>query len=156
MTTLTTFHLWQNNQSTGPFTARVVRDMLKAGTINGGTLVARDGDDDWLPLSTFSDLIDAPKLKPLKVSESAPVEAVASPATIAQPVNSNMIIIVCTLVVCVTIIFSAHHIASSQEAAQSAVKAEVVKLREKFERGQYSFSEIPLVEMIRDALKEKR
>jgi uncharacterized protein DUF4339 len=58
---LNIFHIWRNGQSDGPFTVRALQDMLKAGEITHATLVASSGDDDWLPVSTFADVIDAPK-----------------------------------------------------------------------------------------------
>lgn len=72
MDTLHTFHIWKNGQSTGPFTVGALQDMLKKGTLSRESLVARVGDEEWLPLSTYADVIDPPRREPVKAPEPAP------------------------------------------------------------------------------------
>lgn len=71
MSTLRTFHIWKNGQSTGPFTIGAIKEMIQKGTLSHESLVASAGDDEWLPLATYADLL-APvqPMVPSQVSES--------------------------------------------------------------------------------------
>jgi hypothetical protein len=73
MDSLHTFHVWQNGQSQGPFTVRVMQDMIKQGTLSRQALVAYRDSEDWVPLSTYADLIDPAKVEvpdPVSVPEA--------------------------------------------------------------------------------------
>lgn len=88
METLPTFHVWQNSQSQGPFTARVIQDMLKKGTLSHETLVAYQGSGEWVPLSNYSDLIDPPEMQVAK-PPSAPVETTTA---VGMPLTVNVVV----------------------------------------------------------------
>ena len=66
MSDQSTFHVWQDSQSHGPFDAAKLRAMLHEGEINSGTLVALSGGDDWLPLSAFPEIMVAPQKVPVR------------------------------------------------------------------------------------------
>jgi hypothetical protein len=88
MSELHTFHVWQNGQSQGPFTVRVMQDMLKAGTLSREALVAYRGGDDWVPLSTYADVIDPPKMEVMK----PPAAPVANPSAPDVPLTGTMVV----------------------------------------------------------------
>lgn len=85
MDTPKTFHVWQNSQSQGPFTIRVMQEKLNQGSLSRETLVAQNGSDEWVPLGSFADLIDPPKMDVIKppapAIETQPV--VGAPLTVA-------------------------------------------------------------------------
>jgi hypothetical protein len=77
MDILSTFHVWQNGQSQGPFTLRVMREKLKDGTLSREALVVHGDGGDWVPLSTYADLLDPPKVEMI-TPPPAPVETTAA------------------------------------------------------------------------------
>ncbi len=77
MNDLHTFHVWQSGQSQGPFTVVMMQGMLKEGTLSRETLVAYRGGEDWVPLSTYADVIDPPKMEDVKTPPS--VVSLAAP-----------------------------------------------------------------------------
>lgn len=55
---ITLFHVLRaDGVQAGPFTIAQLRDELKLGRITWQTLVASQGDEEWLPLSTYDDLM---------------------------------------------------------------------------------------------------
>lgn len=73
------FSLWLDNQVSGPFAVAEIAAMKMRGHVTQATLVCREGDEEWLPLSTFEDLF-TPR-QPVKVA------AVSSPPQ--EPANSS-------------------------------------------------------------------
>lgn len=78
MSTLTTFHVWNNNKSSGPFTVRAMQEMLRSGMIDSQTLVVRSGDDEWLPLGAFDDLV-SPSAAPVTVPRAVAASGAHGP-----------------------------------------------------------------------------
>jgi len=74
----------------GPITAEQLREWIAAGRANGQTQVQREGETDWKPLSTFSELADAlaaklPAQLPAPASLPPPSDA-ADPTALANEV----------------------------------------------------------------------
>ncbi|MFZ2279509.1 MAG: DUF4339 domain-containing protein [Prosthecobacter sp.] len=88
MDALHTFHVWQNSQSQGPFTARVMQDMLKQGTLSRQALIRYRDGEDWVPLSTYADVIDPPKMQVVE-APSAPME---TRAAVDMPLTVNVVV----------------------------------------------------------------
>ena len=88
MDTLHTFHVWQNSQSQGPFTVRVMQEKLRQGTLSRETLVAYRGSDEWVPLSTYADLIDPPKMEVVK----PPAASMNKPVAADAPLTVNVVV----------------------------------------------------------------
>ncbi len=62
----------------GPLTPFQVRDMMRQGKVVWTTLAAQEGDDEWLPLKTFEDLLQPPASSAVirasvAVSDAAPL-----------------------------------------------------------------------------------
>lgn len=57
--TPTFFYLDAANQPQGPFEPRELHGFLQSQVITWETLIAEPGADDWLPMSTYADVIDA-------------------------------------------------------------------------------------------------
>ena len=72
--TMTTLLVQQDNTSSRAYTPRELRDMLKAGKITWKSLVRVPGDADWLPLSTYQDMLREPQRSVVGVAaaEEAP------------------------------------------------------------------------------------
>ena len=51
-------YLCIDNQVSGPLSAFGIRHQIKKGKINWETLAAEEGMDEWLPLSTWADVIE--------------------------------------------------------------------------------------------------
>ncbi len=49
------WHLHVDGRNVGPYAAKAVRDQLKAGKIDRGTLAWKEGMDDWRPLRELDD-----------------------------------------------------------------------------------------------------
>ena len=49
------FHLWIDGASTGPFTRADILSRRRAGTLDGETLCAAEGDGDWQAVKTLTD-----------------------------------------------------------------------------------------------------
>lgn len=72
----------------GPFTPAQLREMIKTGRARPTTLAAIVGDEEWLPLSTFDDLIREPR----RTVVSAPV-ASASRASVSGITKAGVILL---------------------------------------------------------------
>lgn len=74
MNSLQTFHVWRDEKSFGPFTPGQLREMLRVGQIKSSTLVAPVGSDEWIPLTTFPEILPAsePAEKPAAAPPPAP------------------------------------------------------------------------------------
>ncbi len=68
--------LAEDGTASGPFTVAELSEMLKLGKIGWKTPVARAGDEEWLPLATYDDLLRRPVRRPVQNAE-----AVAPPAS---------------------------------------------------------------------------
>lgn len=76
MSTLKTFYLWRGNEKTGPHTLAQLREMLKLERVTLQTLAAESDGEEWLPLSTWSELIQpaqslAAKHPPVQAAQCA-------------------------------------------------------------------------------------
>jgi hypothetical protein len=56
-----TYHVWIQNAVCGPYTAAELRVLKQQGQIHAGTLMQTVGGDDWLPLTTYADVLAAPR-----------------------------------------------------------------------------------------------
>ena len=65
------FYLMQGDNQTGPFTLSQLQAMWRSGSITGQTLYCEPGFDEWFPLSTMSDCLDAPREAPTSAYASA-------------------------------------------------------------------------------------
>ena len=80
------YHLYLNDQTSGPFSEEEVRTKLRAGEINENTLAAKEGDTEWTPLSQTG--LTQSKIR-LKTESKVPVGTVGQPMEDA-PVASSL------------------------------------------------------------------
>ena len=52
----------QDGVTQGPVTAEGMLDLWRRGVVRDQTLTALEGDEDWLPLTMFRDLVQPPKV----------------------------------------------------------------------------------------------
>ena len=81
MKPLPSFHLWLSDGKSGPFTSRQILEMIQSGQCNPGTLATKAGEDNWCPLSTYTEIFpDREESRPVQPSNLARKKAVSPKA----------------------------------------------------------------------------